>query len=310
MSALKEPFVLVEKFDAGGLGELFRCRDANQVAFAAKFPKDMSPEAQQMLLDEERRLMRHQGANVVRYLQSVRHPDGRRGFAMEMMDGSLAALVSREGAIEPRRALGLFRQMVRGLAEVHASAHGAFHGDIKLANVLLRGEAAKLADFGLARGGVGQTMQFGAHRGGTPGYMPPEGMTSPRGDVYSAGVVLWGMLSGREPHAVEGPTPRLPLRPKLFELLEDMLNRDANRRPSLPQVLQRLEAVEAEYGLLVRVTASAPQSQGTGLGGVLMGTAFVAGAAWLLSSLLGGGKEWDPQVGRFRGADGRFKPAG
>lgn len=304
MATLTEPFVVVSRFDAGGLGELFHCRDARGVEFAAKFPKGAGPEAQRMIDDEERRFCRHQGAFVVQYLQPVRHQDGRRGFAMELMEGSLSALVAQQGALAPARALVFFGQMARGLAEVHASAMGAFHGDLKLANVLFRGATAKLADFGLARGGVGQTIYFGAHQGGTPGYMPPEGLASAKGDVYSAGVVLWAMLAGREPDPGMGPNQQLVLRPELHGLLEGMLCRDPARRLSIQQVLQRLATVGAECGLVV---APAPvTSSGPRVGEVVLGAMLLAGAVAAISAFFGGGKEWDSSVGRYRGPDGKF----
>jgi len=242
---LVDPFQVVKNFDGGGLGELLHCRDARGVDFAVKLPKDRSLESQRLIDDEERRFIRHQGQFVVRYYGQVRHQDGRRGFAMELMAGSLSGLVSQRGALDAQKALGYFQQVVSGLEEVHASAPGAFHGDIKLANILYRVGAAKLADFGLARGGFGQTRMLGPHLGGTPGYFPPERLASQRGDVYSAGVLLWALLAGREPHPEHGPNVTLMLEPTLARLVNGMLEREPQRRLTIYQVKQMLPAAMA-----------------------------------------------------------------
>ncbi len=240
---LVPPFKVLASFEGGGLGQLLKCQDAKGKLFAAKLPKDFSTVCQQLILDEERRFWRHQGNFVVEYYGSINHQDGRRGFAMELMDGSLSGLIRGGSPIRRPVALSYFADAAQGIAEVHRSAIGSYHGDIKLANILHKSGSAKLADFGLARGGVGQTQMLGPHRGGTPGYFPPEGYSSPAGDVYSLGVSLWAMLSGREPPA-QGPDVHLMLPPRLSALLNAMFDRDPGHRIRTDAVLQRLEAVK------------------------------------------------------------------
>lgn len=106
-------------------------------------------------MDEERRFARHQGNHVVQYYGTVHHTDGRRGFAMELMEGSLSGLIQGGGAIRRGRAIEYFADALAGVAEVHGSAPGAYHGDIKPANILYKNGTAKLADFGFARGARG-----------------------------------------------------------------------------------------------------------------------------------------------------------
>jgi serine/threonine-protein kinase len=167
---------------------------------------------------------------------------------MELMDGSLSALVQQSGAMRPAAAVEFFTHAAAGLAVVHRSASGAFHGDIKLGNILYRNSEAKLADFGLARGGVGQTQMLGPHAGGTPGYLPPEGYTSSAGDVYSLGVTLWAMLAGSEPPQA-GPLPTIQVTPKLADLINRMLAQAPNARSSMDAVLKMLPAVREECQL-------------------------------------------------------------
>lgn len=242
---LKEPIRVLGRFEGGGLGELLRCADAAGVRFAAKFPKDRSVTSQTLINDEERRFFRHQGAHVVQYYGAIHHTDGRRGFAMELMEGSLAGLIEKGGALRRARAISYLADALSGLAEVHQSAHGAYHGDIKTANILYKNGVAKLADFGLARGGVGQTQMVGPHQGGTPGYFPPEGYTSAAGDVYSLGVTLWAMLTGRDP-STTGTDVVLALPPILRGALNAMLARDPRERPTTRQLLDKIEAMRSE----------------------------------------------------------------
>jgi serine/threonine protein kinase len=242
---LQEPIKVVGRFEGGGLGELLKCKDAKGFSFAAKFPKDQSATSQRFIVDEERRFHRHQGAHVVQYYGTIQHTDGRRGFAMELMEGSLSGLIETGGAIRRGRAIAYLADAIAGLAEVHESGGGAYHGDIKPANILYKNGVAKLADFGLARGGAGQTQMVGPHNGGTPGYFPPEGKTSPQGDVYSLGVTLWAMIAGRNPPAT-GPDATLELPPILADILSAMLARDPSIRPTTRQLLENVDAMRRE----------------------------------------------------------------
>ncbi|SET78211.1 protein kinase domain-containing protein [Stigmatella erecta] len=235
---------VLEELTGGGLGKLLKCQDEAGQWFVAKFPKDTSPENQELIDDEARRFRRHQGHHVVRYLGPVTLQDGRRGFAMELMDGDLTPLVRQRLSVE--RVLGYLLTVVQGLEEVHASARGAFHGDLKTGNILHKDGVAKLADFGLARGGLGQTVMLGNHNGGTPGYMPPEGLASPSGDIYSLGAVAFALLVGREPQAYEVLRIQIPGAPGLEQLINQMLAAQPGMRPSISQIRARLGVLRAQ----------------------------------------------------------------
>lgn len=135
---------------------------------------------------------------------------GRPYIVMEYVPGTtLRRVISTDGPLAPARALELMDPVLSALAAAHRA--GLVHRDVKPENVLIsqRGEV-KVADFGLARAISGDTST--ATQGlliGTVSYIPPElvmqGRADARSDVYSAGVVLFELLTGRKPHTGDSP---------------------------------------------------------------------------------------------------------
>jgi eukaryotic-like serine/threonine-protein kinase len=135
---------------------------------------------------------------------------GRPYIVMEYVDGyTLRDVLNAEAPVPPLRALDLLEPVLSALACAHDA--GLVHRDIKPENVLIshRGQI-KVADFGLAKAISSQTST--ATQGlliGTVSYLPPElvlsGRADARSDVYSAGVVLFELLTGRKPHTGETP---------------------------------------------------------------------------------------------------------
>jgi eukaryotic-like serine/threonine-protein kinase len=132
---------------------------------------------------------------------------GRLFIVMEHVRGTTLRDQIREHApMSPARALALLEQVLLALAAAHAQ--GIVHRDVKPENVLISttGEV-KVADFGLARalGADTQHTRTGGAVIGTVSYLAPEviehGRADARTDVYSAGVVLFEMLTGSKPHA-------------------------------------------------------------------------------------------------------------
>ena len=131
-------------------------------------------------------------------------------IVMEYVEGqTLRDVINAHAPLDPVAALDLLEPVVAALAAAHDA--GLVHRDVKPENVLLgdRGRV-KVADFGLAKAISSQTQT--ATQGlliGTVSYLPPELVTSghadARSDVYSAGVVLFELLTGRKPHS--GDTP-------------------------------------------------------------------------------------------------------
>jgi serine/threonine protein kinase len=115
-------------------------------------------------------------------------------------DGSLEDLLEKEGAMPVKQAVEMATGIARGLKFLHSRR--IIHRDIKPANILLQGDTPRLTDFGLSRLWLGNSMS--AEVSGTPFYMAPEAFNRKRNeqtDVWSFGVVLYEMLTGKMPFA-------------------------------------------------------------------------------------------------------------
>lgn len=173
------------------------------------------PEAVARFLAVARALQRVCHPSVVRVLDGGLLPDGRPFFLMEYARGrELGELLIDPEARHHERVAALAADIASGLAAAHAE--GVVHGDLTPSKVLLEGQGdqaiARLIDFDeRATGGapLGLMTEPDAIASGTPEYWSPEQATGrpldARSDIYSLGVVLYELLSGRVPfhsHAV------------------------------------------------------------------------------------------------------------
>jgi len=192
----------------GGMGEVYRADDLTLgQPVALKFlPEDASRD--ETLLERFR--------NEVRLSRRVSHPnvcrvydvgevDGHTFFTMEYVDGEdLASLLRRIGRLPADKALEIARQLCAGLAAAHAK--GVLHRDLKPANIMLDGRGqVVVTDFGLA--GLVDQIPGSDVRSGTPAYMAPEQLegkeVNAHSDVYSLGLVLYEIFTGKRAFSVE-----------------------------------------------------------------------------------------------------------
>lgn len=139
-----------------------------------------------------------------------RRPEGDLVFLiMELVPGgTLRELLRERGPMPPHAALAVMGPVLEALALAHAE--GMVHRDIKPDNVLIRDDhQVKLADFGLVRASRQQSAAQGGPVIGTAAYLSPEQVqgryTGPQSDVYSAGIMLFELMTGRPPF--RGATP-------------------------------------------------------------------------------------------------------
>jgi eukaryotic-like serine/threonine-protein kinase len=197
--------------------------------------------------------------------------DGRLHFiAMEYVAGrTLRQLLTERGRLSPREALDIMTGVLTGLAAAHQA--GLAHRDVKPENVLLtQSGEVKVADFGLARSVAGAVQTKGGMLIGTAAYLAPEqvsgGTSDARTDVYAAGIMLFELLTGRQPHTgespiavaykhvneiVPAPSSQLPgLAPALDALVAMATSRDPELRPMhAGQFLRAINEVRDGNGL-------------------------------------------------------------
>jgi TPR repeat protein/tRNA A-37 threonylcarbamoyl transferase component Bud32 len=130
------------------------------------------------------------------------HEQDTAYIVMELVPGaSLAAAINAQGRLGFERILALLKQLLAGLQAAHQ--HGVIHRDIKPSNLLLLPDGhLKIADFGVARLESSTVTRAGTILG-TPSYMAPEQLAGRpvdrRADLFSAGVILYELLTGRRP---------------------------------------------------------------------------------------------------------------
>src|SRR3954452_9671131 len=163
---------------------------------------------------------------------------GELYLAMRHIGGSdLRALLTREGALEPDRALPLLAQVASALDEAHA--RGLVHRDVKPANILVDGERAYLADFGLAKHASSASSLTGERSFvGTIAYVAPEQVKGEKVDgragQYSLRCVLPEALVGTPPFERESELA------VVYALLHELPQRASDLRPELPDSLDRV----------------------------------------------------------------------
>jgi tRNA A-37 threonylcarbamoyl transferase component Bud32/tetratricopeptide (TPR) repeat protein len=164
-------------------------------------------DARERFLREARAAARLRHPNVASvFYYGTRKSDGQCFYAMELIEGeTLEARLRRVGQLPPALALEVIAQVAKAL--VAAEAHGLVHRDLKPANLMLvEGPefTVKVIDFGLAKAVAAGDADL-THGGfvGTPAFASPEQFAGTtvdvRADLYSLGITLWNMLTGRTP---------------------------------------------------------------------------------------------------------------
>jgi serine/threonine-protein kinase len=173
-------------------------------------------------LEEARLSARLIHPNIVRVFEGAMAEDGSPYMIMELLDGvPLGAYTQRGSRIPPAQAVPILHGILAGLAAAHAQ--NIVHRDLKPENIFLTRDSGgafvvKVLDFGIAKvmdaaGGMGSRTRTGMLLG-TPAFMSPEQVKSaravdPRSDLWSAGVLFYEMLTGKEAFPAETEFARL-----------------------------------------------------------------------------------------------------
>lgn len=193
------------KLGAGGMGVVYKALDLKlnrTVALKFLSTDEVTPENRDKLLREARAASALDHANIAAVHTIEETADGRTFIVMGYYDGETLADKVRRGPLQPAHAVNFALQIAQGLQ--HAHARNITHRDIKPSNVLITNDGtAKILDFGLARVHGPTASTETATLSGTLLYMPPEQAQGrnldARSDIWSLGVVLFQMLTGRLP---------------------------------------------------------------------------------------------------------------
>jgi beta-lactam-binding protein with PASTA domain/predicted Ser/Thr protein kinase len=214
--------------------------------------------------------------------------EGTYYIAMEVIEGrSLKELILTRGPLPIVEAVHYARQILQALRFAHR--HGIIHRDIKPHNNLIGEQGLKVTDFGIARYGPSQMTEAGSIMG-TAQYLSPEqargAPVTASSDLYSVGIVLYEMLTGRVPftgesaieiamkHLNDWPRPPSKIRPEIPEEIDHIVLRALAKAPE-----DRYQSAEEFIEDLHRVEAGLPVSPETSEAATALLTVAPVGAS-------------------------------
>jgi len=235
-------YEILRELGRGGMGVVYLARRTDgayprQIALKVLRPDYAGPDVVNRFRQEQRILASLDHPNVARLLDGGKTPDGLPYYVMEYVEGVPIHEYCDRHRLDVKARLALFRQVCAAVDSAHRK--GVIHRDLKPSNILVKEDGTvKLLDFGIAKlvqpdpGATTLLLSVAGARPMTPEYASPEQIQdapiTPASDVYSLGVVLYELLTGRPPYRLKN------------RLFHELLRVVCDEEPAMPS-----EAVEA-----------------------------------------------------------------
>jgi len=300
------PYVIGSLLGAGGMGEVYRATDSrlNRKVAIKVLPEQLASDPQRLeRFEREAKVVSSLNHPRICTLHDIGEQDGTHFLVMELVDGeTLESRLSR-GRLPLTTALEYAIQISDGLDNAHRQ--GVIHRDLKPANIMLTSSGIKLLDFGLAKlkneavpittssqaATVDKSLTVEGTIVGTLQYMAPEQLegqeADARSDIFSLGVILYEMLSGKPAFAgssaagliasilkTEPPPPSAsePVPPALEHLIRLCLaKKRSDRWQTAHDVTKQLEWIRESKGVPAAVSAAKTRKRNL----VLVGAALI-----------------------------------
>jgi hypothetical protein len=245
---LNERYRIIGLLGRGGMGEVYRAEDLTlEQPVALKFlPETISADGAALaLFHREVRVARQISHRNVCRVYDIGEYEGLHFLSMEYIRGEeLSSVLKRFGRLPSDKATEIARQLCAGLAAAHDA--DVLHRDLKPGNVMIDENGdVRITDFGLA--GLMEEFGAGAALEGTPEYMSPEQLAgrelNARSDIYSLGLVLYEIFTGRKAFSAGTLTELLRLR-KTVSMPDSPSSIVRDVDPLVERVIERCLAVE------------------------------------------------------------------
>jgi eukaryotic-like serine/threonine-protein kinase len=245
-------YEIIEELGAGGMGRVYRAEDTKvkqEVAIKLIKPEITTDRKTIERFRKELKTARMIAHRNVCRMFDLGEDKGTYFITMEYVPGEdLKSFIRRARRLDVGTAISIAKQICEGLAEAHRL--GVVHRDLKPGNIMIDKEGnARIMDFGIARSLKERGITGAGMMIGTPEYMSPEQVegseVDQRSDLYSLGIILYEMLTGRAPF--EGDTPLSVALKHKSEAPRNPKELNAQIPDSLSQAIQKCLEKNREY---------------------------------------------------------------